>query len=292
MSIDAEAVLSEATAAYRALLGARLLAAYALGSLAHGGFSPLVSDVDLGIIVQDPVISSDNEMIQAVADAAKSKGSRFSDRLSVFWGSPATLRGESHGGRFPALDRLDLIENGRVLTGADLRADLPRPSRDELLVTGAEFALDFLAGIRHSGDNQTTQGLGSLRPADEEAIVELKRPELLVRRGVRRVTKVVLFPVRFMFTAATGHVGTNEAAVAHYLASENALSAKLVAAALSWRDSAPTDQYEAIALLRQQVIPLYAQYIDDHIERLTRLGEVELARSFEEWRHRLEDEPK
>jgi hypothetical protein len=33
----------------------RLIAGYALGSLAHGGFSPLVSDVDLGLILEDPV---------------------------------------------------------------------------------------------------------------------------------------------------------------------------------------------------------------------------------------------
>jgi predicted short-subunit dehydrogenase-like oxidoreductase (DUF2520 family) len=39
--MDAEAVLAEATAAYRAALGDRLVAAYALGSLARGGFSAL-----------------------------------------------------------------------------------------------------------------------------------------------------------------------------------------------------------------------------------------------------------
>ena len=47
-----EAVLAQALAAYRAALGSRLVAAYALGSLAHGGFSPLVSDVDLGLILR------------------------------------------------------------------------------------------------------------------------------------------------------------------------------------------------------------------------------------------------
>ena len=35
-----EAVLVRAVAAYRAALGSRLIAGYALGSLAHGGFSP------------------------------------------------------------------------------------------------------------------------------------------------------------------------------------------------------------------------------------------------------------
>ena len=92
--VDGERVLAEAVEAYRVVLGGRLLAAYALGSLAHGGFSELVSDIDLGLIVSDPPLPADGSMIQMVADAEKSKGSALHERLSVFWGTPATLRGE------------------------------------------------------------------------------------------------------------------------------------------------------------------------------------------------------
>jgi hypothetical protein len=142
-------VLAEATEAYRAALGERLLAAYALGSLAHGGFSELVSDVDLGLLVSDPLQPEDAEMIQAIADTEKRKGSALHERLSVFCGAPSTLRGEQTGGRSPALDRLDLIENVRVLSGSDdVRRALPTPNGRELDVTGAEFALDCLAGAR------------------------------------------------------------------------------------------------------------------------------------------------
>lgn len=139
---DGEKVLAEAVDAFRVALGGRLLAAYALGSLAPGGFSGLVSDIDLGLIVRDPPVPADDSMIHLVADAEKSKGSALHERLSVFRGTPATLRGEREG-RFPALDRLDLIDNGRLLTGSDdARRGLPRPSPSELLVIGAEFALD------------------------------------------------------------------------------------------------------------------------------------------------------
>ena len=100
-------------------LGDRLLAAYALGSPAHGGFSELVSDIDVGLIVNDPPLPELASMIQAVAEVEKRKDAPLSARLSVFWGTPATLRGERDGGRFPALDRLDLIENGRLLVGSD-----------------------------------------------------------------------------------------------------------------------------------------------------------------------------
>src|SRR5262249_56140598 len=102
---------------YLAALGDRLVAAYALGSLAHGGFSDLVSDIDLGLIVRDPIEPGDGETIEAVADAEKSKGSPLHERLSVFWGTPSTLPGERGGGPFPPPDRLHPVENGARLPG-------------------------------------------------------------------------------------------------------------------------------------------------------------------------------
>ena len=285
--MDGERVLAGAVEGYRVALGDRLLAAYALGSLAHGGFSELVSDIDLGLIVSDPLLAGDAPMIQAVADTEKSKGSALHERLSVFWGTPTTLRRERDGGRFPALDRLDLIENGRLLIGSDdARHGLPRPSASELLITGAEFALDYLAGVRRPL-GLPTERPGSMRIAAEDAIEEILCPDLLLDRGVRRLTKLVLFPVRFIYTEATGQVGTNAAAVAHYLEDDQAPSTRLVAAALAWRTAPPPDQTAASKLLGEQMLPLYLYYIDNHIKRLASIGEIDLARAFHQWRDRL-----
>jgi hypothetical protein len=286
----AEVVLAEVTAACRVAFGDRLIAVYALGSLAHGGFSELVSDVHVGLIVSDPVHPGDAETVEAVADREKAKGSALHARLSVFWGTPSILRGERPGGRFPALDRLDLIENGRLLAGTDTaRDDLARPSARELLVTGASFAIDFLAGVRHLPAGAAAPRLGSMEPADAGALEEIRSPPLLLARGVRRVTKLVLFPVRFLFTASTGRVGTNDAAVAHYLDDDRTPSKALVAAALHWRTAPPTDDTAAADLLREQMLPLYLHYIDDHITRLRAVGEIALAREFDDWRGRLVD---
>ena len=284
--IDAESILAQAADAYRVALGQRLEAAYALGSLAHGGFSPLVSDIDLGLIVSDPLRRGDADTIEAVADAQRSQGSELGQRLSVFWGSPRTLRGERDGGRFPALDRLDLLEHGRLLGGVEARAGLPRPSSSELLITGSEFALDFLAGVRGSA-GPSIERLGSIAPAGEDAVEEIRCPELLLAHGVRHVTKRVLFPVRFLFTAATGRVGTNDAAVAHYLQRGDAPSRALVEAGLAWRAVPPTDDRAAAELLREQLLALYLYYIEDHITRLQGLGQSELAGQFAHWRKRL-----
>jgi hypothetical protein len=271
-------------AAYRAALGSRLIAGYALGSLAHGGFSPLVSDVDLGLMLHDPVRAKDRLTIRTVARSVRAGGSVLDQRLSVFWGTPATLQGQRRGGRFPPLDRLDLLEYGRLLTGTDARSAVARPDRTELLVAGAEFALGYLGGTARLPDRLRQRAL--FRSRDDDVLTEIRTPSRLVSAGPRRVTKIVLFPVRFLFTAQTGQVGTNTLAARHYLASPVAPATSLVAAALAWRLEPPADG-EAAALLGRELVPLYLHYLDDHIARLRAVDHDRLADRFRRWRTRL-----
>jgi hypothetical protein len=280
-----EAVLSQAVSAYQAALGSRLIAGYALGSLAHGGFSPLVSDVDLGLILQDPVRASDRATIRAAARSVRAGGSALEQRLSVFWGTPSTLRGQARGGRFPPLDRLDLLEYGRLLAGRDVLHNVARPTQAELLVAGAEFALGYLGGSPQNLQGRV-RNWARFRPRQDLVRSAIRAPALLVSRGPRQLTKIVLFPVRFLFTAATGQVGTNALAAEHYLASARAPAAQLVTAALAWRLEPPASD-AAAALLGQELGPLYEQYINDHITRLRAIGRRRLAGSFEQWQARL-----
>ncbi len=277
-------MLVKAVSAYRAALGSRLIAGYALGSLAHGGFSPLVSDVDLGLILEDPLRAKDHIAIHKVARSVRAGGPGLHDRLSVFWGTPSTLRGQGRGGRFPPLDRLDLLDYGRLLTGQDARSSVARPEQAELLVAGAEFALGYLGGAPRLPGR--LRDWARLRPRNGNVLNEIRTPSRLVSRGPRRLTKIVLFPVRFLFTAETGQVGTNTLAAGHYLASADAPATPLVTAALAWRLEPPADD-EATALLARELIPLYIHYIDDHITRLQAINRYRLADSFHRWRTRL-----
>jgi hypothetical protein len=126
-----------------------------------------------------------------------------------------------------------------------------------------------------------------MSPGDDTVLEEIRNPALLVSRGPRRSTKIVLFPVRFLYTADTGQVGSNALAVEHYLANTQAPARKLAAAALGWRDSTPKKTEEAVALAQRELVPLYLQYIDDHITRLAAAGRADLAESFGQWRTRL-----
>ena len=274
-------MLADAVCAFRAALGSRLVAGYALGSLAHGGFSPLVSDVDLGLVLEDPLRVSDRITIHRAARALRSGGSVLHARLSVFWGTSLILQGRATGGRFPPLDRLDLLDHGRLLTGREVRHSLPRPGKAELLLAGAEFALGHLGGAPKGRNRVLGWARAGLR--GENVLNEIRTPSLLVASGPRHMTKVVLFPVRFLFTAETGEVGTNSVAAEHYLASGRGPAAGLVSAAAGWRLEPPAAD-EATALLGRELIPLYVHYIDDHIARLRALGNQRLAGSFRRWR--------
>lgn len=268
-----EAVLAAAVADARERWGERLLAAYALGSLAHGGFSALVSDVDLGLLLRDPLApDGDAARLADLAAQVRATGLPLAERLSVFWGSPGSLRGESAAGRFPPLDRLDLLRHGRLLWGADARAGLPAPTADDLMLGGAAFAA-------HS--------LGT--PA---VAAELDDPAGLVAKGARPLTKRILFPVRFLYTARTGEIGRNHDAVAHLVANESGAVPALGAAALRWREAPPTaDDPRAIALVAAGIKPLYRLLIDDHEPRLRAHGETALAEEYVRWRALLADAP-
>lgn len=264
-SASGEDVLRDVVRIASDSLGERLIAAYAMGSLAHGGFSPLVSDVDVGLILADPIQASDPDSVVGVAENVRSIGSPLHGRVSVFWGTTESFAGRSGGGRFPPLDCLCLLEHGRLLEGTDVRSGLTPPNHTELLVTGARFALELLA---------------------DDVVACARQPDRFVEGGIRWTTKLALFPARFLFTAETGREGTNEAAVHYYSQLSGAPGTALVRAAFDWRTNPPSPE-GALAVLTDDFVPLYVYYLADHIRRLESIGESDLAGAFSDWRSRL-----
>jgi len=251
-----ERVLSIALVHAGNVFGERLGAAYALGSLAHGGFSSLVSDVDLGLILTDPLTAEDAEMVKQMAAQVKDTGAPLADRLSVFWGSRTSLTSGGTG-RFPPLDRLDLIIHGRLLRGSDMREGLPSPGHRELVEAAARMCL----------------GLTSRHPLAEWT----RDPSALLATGVRSYTKAVLFPVRFLYTARTGEIGRNHDAVAHLVQQYPGPIADLAAAALLWRGERAATDPQTIALIRNGLIPLYLSCLEVHEALMRSWGDDPLA---------------
>jgi hypothetical protein len=213
-------------------LDARLISVYAIGSLAHGGFAPAVSDIDIAVLV-DRCDESVPPIISAVVQSSQRHlGPGLADRLSIFYGDWQSFGAPPEVARLGAIDRLDLMEHGVLMRGVDRRADVGvRPTQAELVSETAAF-LPYWETQRQA-------------------------PDELIAAGPRALTKNVLFPVRFLYTHATGRAGANQDAVNWY-GDHGGPHTALAQAALDWR-SGNVEPDPARVLLERHLEGLYAE---------------------------------
>ena len=167
---------------FDARLGSILAEVYQLGSLAHGGFSAVYSDIDIGLLLNCPEPPAG--MAEAIS-AAKNLDSEYGKKLSVFWGNP-----EYNWGRLPVIDRLDLLDHGVPL----MRRPKPkfcRPSK-------AEIHQALLESFERSYRPRLAE-LGSLTRLETDQ----RKPYI----------RNVLYPARLIYTWDTLTVASNDRAV-------------------------------------------------------------------------------
>src|SRR4051794_3192763 len=179
--------------------GARLRGVYLIGSLAHGGFAPSVSDIDVALLLAAPLAQTDAEQVAAVATYCAAAHPVFGRRLSLFWSTAEAFADAASvqvPGRFPALDRLDLTTHGRRIAGEDLREELSPPTRAAVLENSRE---DLLRFVRDPARYGFLTGGAALDFGDRKTL-----------------TRFCLFPARFIYTAATGQITSNDVAVEYF----------------------------------------------------------------------------
>lgn len=246
------------------ILGERLEAVYAIGSLGHGGFVETVSDVDIAVIV-DRLSPGDDDLGERMVAGAEAQRMPLAERLSVFWSDWRQLEGGAYGsGRFPAPDRIDLLASGRLLVGHDQRSGIATPSTEELMLDAATFA--------------TTRLLGG------DLLRKLRTPEEVLGEGTRATTKLVLFPVRFLYTAECGRVGSNDDAVDWYLGDQVRPGREVVAAAARWRRHGLPAAGQAPQLTTAALAGIYREFCRCYAMRLAPLncsGTIESLRTFD-----------
>ena len=256
-------VHEEAAAAF----GGRCVAVYLMGSLARGGFSEAASDIDLGVVLAGPLEARDGDRIAGIAGRARQSGRAVPNAVSMFWGSVESLNGLAPGGRFPPFDRLDLIDSGLLLHGADVRSELLRPDQRELVVAGAVFALDKLR--------------------NDDRLAEFDDVERIVAQGLVHLTKTVLFPARLIYLERTGRVAGNDLSAEYYRDRFDGPDAELVGHAMRWRSEPLPPVAEIGELLEQGLVPLYTHFLDVYATNLEADSEVELAAKLRSWRGAL-----
>ena len=252
-TVTADQVVADTMEAARAVFGSEIEAVYTLGSLAHGGFAPLVSDVDVAIVLTETDAETASRISAVQALVLDRASSPLSDRLSIFWGDWGAVRtGKGDHFRLGPVDRLDLLEWGQLVEGADLREPSVQPTDSDLVLMCADFMLaKFTARY----------------------LEDLIATEALVASGPRALTKAVLFPVRFMYTLGAGGIGLNERS-ARWYADEELPGAALAVKALEWRSEGIDDADVAVQMLDAELGILHAECLSEYAKHLEGLGET------------------
>jgi len=168
---------------WQAALGSELLGVYLIGSLAHGGFSARYSDIDMAVITERGISPQVMDHVRGEANAAEAE---WGPKLSVFWADR-----DFEVGRFPPLDRIDLLDHAVVLTERE-QARPARPSLAEIRSYLADAPLrNWAESVRRFAVADT------LAPKDRKAYL-----------------RTILYPGRFCYSWLTGRMGSNHEAVA------------------------------------------------------------------------------
>jgi hypothetical protein len=210
---------------FRAQLGERLIGAYLIGSLAHGGFSRRYSDIDMALITE---VAFDAAALTTLRGLAAECDPTLSQKLSVFWSD----RGFTIG-RFPALDRVDYLDHAVVLTERE-RVLPVRPTLDEIRVylSGAPFA-------NWTENAHRFAGMSALAPGDHKLFI-----------------RTLLYPARLVYSWSRGLMGSNDDAVAFTCEHPPpGMNTDILARALTYRQAAadPDDLFPARRILPDQV---------------------------------------
>lgn len=253
-TVTADQVVAETVEAARAVLGPEIEAIYTLGSLAHGGFAPLVSDVDIAIVLAATTTETAAQIARVQSLVEQQASGPLAQRLSLFWGDWQAVRaGKGDHFRLGPVDRLDLLESGRLVFGRDRREPSERPAPSDLVLMSADLMR---------------------RKFSETYLEALNDSHALVAGGPRTVTKAILFPVRFMYTLRTGLIGLNDDS-ARWYASEDLPGSALALKALDWRNDGIADVDLAVQMLDTELAILHVECLTEYAKELESLGDAE-----------------
>jgi predicted nucleotidyltransferase len=181
-SKDIENFVARVAEHFKSKLGSSLVEAYKLGSIAHGGYSNIYSDIDAGLLLKcaEPP-SGMSELITSV----KSLDSEYGKKLSVFWGNP-----EFTWGRLPFIDRIDLLDHGVPLLDG-VKPDFRRPTKEEI----------------HQ------EQLQSIERSWKSRLPELSRLTTLEAKDRKPYIRAILYAARLIYTWDKLAVDSNDRAV-------------------------------------------------------------------------------
>lgn len=265
-------ILEELTKLSKEYYKNKLISCYAIGSLAHGGFSPTTSDVDFAIILSNPWQSNYIDIIKQINREICTCGLKMANKASIYYGSVETMNTNSSYIRFPGYDKLDLIIHGKLLYGQDIRTLLVAPTTEEIEIEGITQIVE--------------------RFEIDKATIEINQISNLILCGqIPRVSKLILLPIRFLYTIHTNLLAHNIDSVAYF--EKNTIDnnkIQLVNFAYTLRNlSSPyaintiLKQFQAIPYAQENLRVLYKEFIELYYSRLIKYGKNKLANELLSW---------
>jgi hypothetical protein len=210
---------------WRDVLGAELVGAYLIGSLAHAGFSRRYSDVDVALVT---AAGLSERMRDCLRDQAVALSSHWGPKVSLFWTDRHFVRG-----RFPLLDRIDFLDHAVAVIERE-RVQPTRPTLEEI--------------------QQYLRGQPLADWADRARM--LAAAETLEPKDHKGCLRAFLYPARFCYSWLTGLIGSNDDAVAFLTGRVvPGLELSSIARALECRHDAadPIDLFRERTVLRRQI---------------------------------------
>jgi predicted nucleotidyltransferase len=206
-------------------LGAELLGAYLIGSLAHAGFNRRYSDIDIALVT---TAGLSPQALDRLRREALALSADWGPKVSIFWAD----RNFSVG-RFPPLDRIDYLDHAVALMERECVRP-PRPTLEEIhnYLGGAPFA-NWAERARSFAAAET------LEPKDHKAYL-----------------RTLLYPARFCYSWKTGLIGSNDDAMVFLRKKDIAgIDIGLIEAALQCRQSVadPDALFPARKVLPSQI---------------------------------------
>lgn len=270
--IQAQTIITKTIETVRQTFITRLLAGYIIGSLARGGFSEHESDVDLVFILSGGLTESDQAAFQSIAKQLSMLNVPFAKKLSLFWQSIHNLNEmprTNHYAHLSSFEQVDLFQHGKLMYGVDVRTHGFRlPSQLSLEIDAVHTALEKLN--------------------NPKVMAILENPHLLFSQQLVAPTKLILFPIRLIYTALTHKIGSNKEAVNYYAQHYNDTTVHLVEAAFKWRHELPEIQQIDLELIRKNLPIIYHRLITIYREKMQNALKKDLVQSLSQWDHHLQ----
>ena len=272
MTTKADTLVAKTVEAVQQTFVSRLIAAYIIGSLARGGFSEHYSDIDLAFILAGPLTESDQHAFQNILKRLSILNIPFANKLSLFWQSAANLNESFRTDNYAhssAFDQIDLFQYGLLKYGVDVRTNgFQFPSQRSLEIDAVNIALEKLNNPR--------------------VIAMMANPHLLFSQRTMPPSKLVLLPVRLIYTALTHKTGSNKDAVDYYCRYYADNTVHLVESAFKWRQQLPDIHHIDLDLIKKNLPIIYHRLIMIYREKMQVALKNDLVQSLSQWENTLQ----